>query len=239
MLYITYRSRLHIVRYYLIRHLFWVTSFSERRDYTVSVLSAEDSCYFTTFQVWRLLQFFYKSLFWMNLSDSLGLTPDYSVLYKSVAQHLPQNSPLLIRTSIHHYLAATSFLSWTTKCSTRMLQSYLIRHCLLCWISVNTTERRGRVVNPPASGGSGFKSRPRDRLSWLRLFVVFSFPLGKCQGSTLKIGHDRFLPHPVQLTIHASSFHSTLYSRGTTTRLAQDTFNNVWVLTTNYFIWLI
>jgi len=29
---------------------------------------------------------------------------------------------------------------------------------------------------------------------------------------TLKLGHDRFLPHPFQFIIHLSSFHLTLYS---------------------------
>jgi hypothetical protein len=47
------------------------------------------------------------------------------------------------------------------------------------------------VVNTPASysGGSGFKSWPRDRLSWLRFLVVFLSPPGKCWESTLILGH--------------------------------------------------
>jgi hypothetical protein len=41
------------------------------------------------------------------------------------------------------------------------------------------TERRGRVVNTPASypGGPGFKFRPFDRLSWLIFFVVSLSPI--------------------------------------------------------------
>jgi hypothetical protein len=35
---------------------------------------------------------------------------------------------------------------------------------------------------------------------------------GEGRVSTLKIGHDRFLPNPFQFIIHLSSFHSTLYS---------------------------
>jgi hypothetical protein len=40
---------------------------------------------------------------------------------------------------------------------------------------VDVAERRGAVVNAPASysGGPGFKSLPRDRLPCLRYFVVF------------------------------------------------------------------
>jgi hypothetical protein len=57
-------------------------------------------------------------------------------------------------------------------------------------------KRRLRVVNIPASysGGPGFKSRPRDRLSWVLSW--FSSVPGKWRDSTLKSGHDRFLPHP-------------------------------------------
>jgi hypothetical protein len=48
------------------------------------------------------------------------------------------------------------------------------------------TERPSSVVSSPASysGGAGFKSRPGDRLSWLRFVVVFSVPPGKCRDST-------------------------------------------------------
>jgi len=39
-----------------------------------------------------------------------------------------------------------------------------------------------------------------------------SVPPGKFWDSTLKLGHDRFLPNPFQFIIHLSPFHSTLYS---------------------------
>jgi hypothetical protein len=39
-----------------------------------------------------------------------------------------------------------------------------------------------------------------------------SVPPGKCWYSTLKLGHDRFLPHPFYFIIHMSSFHSALYN---------------------------
>jgi hypothetical protein len=50
----------------------------------------------------------------------------------------------------------------------------LQNHSFLRFSQYEVTERRGRVVNTPASysWGSGFKSRPGDRLSWLRFFVV-------------------------------------------------------------------
>jgi hypothetical protein len=63
---------------------------------------------------------------------------------------------------------------------------------IICKIS---NESRGRVVNSPASysGGSGFISRLTDRLNWLRLFVFFSAPTGKCLNSTL---NSPFTYHP-------------------------------------------
>jgi hypothetical protein len=50
--------------------------------------------------------------------------------------------------------------------------------------STGVTGRRGRVVSTPASysGGPGFKSRPGDRLYWLRFFVVFLSPSRKMPG---------------------------------------------------------
>jgi hypothetical protein len=62
----------------------------------------------------------------------------------------------------------------------------------------------------------------------LRFFVVSLSPLGKwkkCRKINqptiqanadivryLKLGHDRFLPHPFQFIIHLSAFHLTIYS---------------------------
>jgi hypothetical protein len=56
------------------------------------------------------------------------------------------------------------------------------------------TERRGRVVNTPASysGGTGFKSRPRDRLSWVR-FCGFSQSLQARSGIWPRIWPRPFL----------------------------------------------
>jgi hypothetical protein len=44
-------------------------------------------------------------------------------------------------------------------------------------------KRRGQVVNIPASysGGTGFKSQHRDRLSRLMIFVVFLSPSRRMQ----------------------------------------------------------
>jgi hypothetical protein len=41
---------------------------------------------------------------------------------------------------------------------------------------------------------------------------ISSVSPGTCQDSTLKLGHDRFFPHPFQFIAHLSPFHSTLYS---------------------------
>jgi hypothetical protein len=34
---------------------------------------------------------------------------------------------------------------------------------------------------------------------------------GECRDSILNLGHDRFLPYPLQFIIHLSPFHSALY----------------------------
>jgi hypothetical protein len=47
------------------------------------------------------------------------------------------------------------------------------------------TKHRGRVVTPPASGGTGFKSRPRDQLPSLRFFAAFLSSSRQMPGSTL------------------------------------------------------
>jgi hypothetical protein len=75
------------------------------------------------------------------------------------------------------------------------------------------TERRGRVVNAAASysGRHEFKSRPADRLSWLRLFVFFLSPSRKISGYYLKLGHHRFLLNSYQFIIRLS-IHLTLQS---------------------------
>jgi hypothetical protein len=74
--------------------------------------------------------------------------------------------------------------------------------------------RRDRVVSihSSCSGNPGFKSRPGDWLSWMRVFVLSSVPPGECRNSTLKLGHDRFLPSRFQFIIHLLLFHSTPYS---------------------------
>jgi hypothetical protein len=75
------------------------------------------------------------------------------------------------------------------------------------------TEPRGRVVNTPASysGGPGFKSPSRDRLSWLSFIVGFISPSRQMSAYYLKLIQDRFLPHPFQFIIYLLPFHSMLY----------------------------
>jgi hypothetical protein len=48
------------------------------------------------------------------------------------------------------------------------------------------------------SGDLGFKSRPGDRLSWLRLLCFSSVPPGKFLDRILKLGYDYFLTYPFQ-----------------------------------------
>jgi hypothetical protein len=74
------------------------------------------------------------------------------------------------------------------------------------------TERRGRVVNTPASysKGSSFNIRPHRLAMLIEVFLWFySVPAGECQFSALKLGHDRFLPDLFQyiIIIHLSSYH--------------------------------
>jgi hypothetical protein len=79
---------------------------------------------------------------------------------------------------------------------------------------ISEPDRRGRMLNAPASysGSSGFKSRPGNRLSWLKLSVGFLCPPGKFRESSIKLGLDRFLPNPFQFVLRLSSFHATLCS---------------------------
>jgi hypothetical protein len=75
------------------------------------------------------------------------------------------------------------------------------------------TERRGRVVNTPASysRGPGFKTWLGNRLSWLMLFVVLLIPT--TPGYCLKI-RPRHLPSKCFPIHHHSliTFHWTLYN---------------------------
>jgi hypothetical protein len=50
-------------------------------------------------------------------------------------------------------------------------------------------------------------SYPDWGFSW-----ISSVPPGKCQDSTLKLGHDHFFPNLFRFIIHLSSFHLMLYS---------------------------
>jgi hypothetical protein len=79
-------------------------------------------------------------------------------------------------------------------------------------------------------GGPGFKSRPGDRLSWLRFLCFSSIPPGECRDSTSTLGHDRFLPNPFQFTIHSSAFHSTPYSQSYWKSVVNYTTNKIIVI---------
>jgi hypothetical protein len=58
-----------------------------------------------------------------------------------------------------------------------------------------------QCVSTPASYSRypRFKSRPRDRLSWLRFSHNSSRQM---PGQHLKFGHHRFLPNPFQFIIY-------------------------------------
>jgi hypothetical protein len=61
-------------------------------------------------------------------------------------------------------------------------------------------------------GGGGFKSLHGDRVFRLIYFAVFLSPSRQTSEIYIKLGHDRILTYPFQLTGHYSSYHSTLYS---------------------------
>jgi hypothetical protein len=75
----------------------------------------------------------------------------------------------------------------------KLAQNFKVGHCEngdtqpCCKHQIN--EHRGRVFNITASysGGSGFKSQPRYRISWLRVFVFYLNPSMQMQGQYLKI----------------------------------------------------
>jgi hypothetical protein len=95
----------------------------------------------------------------------------------------------------------------------------LLKHLTVCLLSFSfilpswseDTLRHDRMINTPASytGGTKFQSRPRY---WLFLGVSWfsSILPGKYRDTTLKLGHDRFLPNPLHFINHFSTFHSTL-----------------------------
>jgi len=65
----------------------------------------------------------------------------------------------------------------------------------------NTTQN----THASCLGCPRFKSRRRgDRLSWLRFSWFSTVPPRECRDSTLKLGHDRFVPNPFQFIIRLS-----------------------------------
>jgi hypothetical protein len=79
---------------------------------------------------------------------------------------------------------------------------------------VSWAERRGRTVNTPVSyaGGPGSNLSPETGYRNCGFSWYSSASPGKCRDNTLKLVHDRFLPHPFQMIIHPSSFHPMLYN---------------------------
>jgi hypothetical protein len=69
---------------------------------------------------------------------------------------------------------------------------------------------RGRVINTPDSysGGLGFKSRLRTSAILIEHCRGFLSPSIKNRNCTLKLGHDRVLPNPIQfIVIYLSPYH--------------------------------
>jgi hypothetical protein len=79
-------------------------------------------------------------------------------------------------------------------CSMNSRENFMLKGKMGYWLTRETaaTECHGWMVNTPTSylWGLGFKSQLRDRLSWLKFFMVFlSVPPAKCWDSTLKLSH--------------------------------------------------
>jgi hypothetical protein len=88
--------------------------------------------------------------------------------------------------------------SVSTKCYYSLMTS------LVSNIIYLLTEHHGRLVNTsPLYSASSY---------YPEVFMVFSVPPGKCWDNTLKLGHNHFLKNPVQVIIHLSPYHLTLYS---------------------------
>jgi hypothetical protein len=64
-----------------------------------------------------------------------------------------------------------------------------------------------RIRKAPGSSLGSESGYPDERFSWFS-----SVPPGELKDSTLVLGHDRFLPNPLQFIIRLSLFHLTLYS---------------------------
>jgi hypothetical protein len=68
-----------------------------------------------------------------------------------------------------------------------------VHYCLHTWVGWSS----GNFV-VLYSGGAWFESRPRYRLSWLEIFMVFFSPSKQVSGQHLKLGHERLLPNLLQ-----------------------------------------
>jgi hypothetical protein len=85
--------------------------------------------------------------------------------------------------------------------------------CLLYWsahipnVVVEWFTLLLRVQEVPGSNLDPETGYPDWGFSWFS-----SVHAGECRGSTLKLGHDRFLPNSIKFIIYFSLFHSTLYS---------------------------
>jgi hypothetical protein len=60
--------------------------------------------------------------------------------------------------------------------------------------------------------GSNLHTRRRENLKSHEILWFSSVSPGKYWASTLKLRHNRFLPHPIKMTVHLSSSDSKLYS---------------------------
>jgi hypothetical protein len=76
---------------------------------------------------------------------------------------------------------------------------------ITCTLKMEVASLSETLVLRPIKLGSNasarFDSRPDNRLSRLRMFVVFLSSWSEMPERCLKSGHDRFLPHTFQFTV--------------------------------------
>jgi hypothetical protein len=91
-------------------------------------------------------------------------------------------------------------------------------------ISFNAILHRTTLSSDSLSGCPGLKSWPEDRLSWLRFLGFFLSTSRRLPGQYLKLGHNRFFPHPLKFIIIALIMEAValLKRRYSSTRLLGD-----------------
>lgn len=123
-------------------------------------------------------------------SSFFSISCDSVVGYLHLSQQKTSINVLTIPCAYHWIVLRYNITGYCYRvcvlCITSKLLSKVLDDRIFCFISV-TTKHRGWVVGTPYSYSwrLWFKSRSEYRVSWLRCFVIFSVPSGKCWDITL------------------------------------------------------